>query len=145
MTHTPKTSTNGPKAPVFKAEALNKALVNFEDIMERCLINKWLVLGETARSIKDEVNLEGNGIDVAIKDLQATHEVISNFRTYTKAEPAEDGFTYFVDEVPVRVKFLHRKYKFFEYPDQKLYQPVSGFYMLPNPFEKYWKARFLIK
>ena len=45
--------------------------------------------------------------------------------------------------VPVNIKFVQKKYAFFENPDQVGY--YGGLQKTANPFHTYWKVRSIIK
>lgn len=130
---------------VFSVDELNKALFDFEDLMERCLA-PFLVLDETANCLNDRGRLlEGDRVSVGIEVKNLTPEVLSTIETYkgVKLDKEQKSWTYMVDEVPVVVKLIHRKYKFFDNPDKKFY--FGGDYLCPNPFDNYYKARFIIQ
>ena len=91
--------------------------------------------------------MTGDGIDVGIEKRYLTKEVMSTFKTYRpNAIITERGMTYISQyetcDVPIRIKFIGRKYKFFEHPDTAFY--LAGNYKIPNPFDNYYKARFII-
>lgn len=127
----------------FKVEELNKALFDFEDLMERCL-SPFLLLGSTAKDIKDGFMLRGNKVEVGIQEQDITPEMISTIETY-KGDTISRGmkkWTYLVDEVPVEVKIIKRKYSFFKNPEMIFYW--GGDYQLPNPMTDYMKAQYVI-
>ena len=119
------------------------------DLMEYYI---WHPTLETARGIKDQ-NLTTDKITGAIhiRNLQA--EVKSAIKTQLDywqdrkiSEPYtmnDDVISWTYNGVPVEIKILKRRYNFFEN-----YDPVTYNYddfKLANPFEKYWKARFLLQ
>lgn len=136
---------NSESTPSFPTEALDKALRDIEDLFDRCVLSpNYILLGETALAIWEKRGLSGTGVDVGLPVRYMTAETVSTLRTaLPNVKIEDDGFTYFVDEVPVRVKVIHRKYKFFEHLDGVLYN--FGDYQLPNPFALYWKSRYLVQ
>lgn len=132
-----------PPMPIgFSSDQLMKALRDVEDLIERTLC-PYLLLGDTALDIKDNLLLHGSKITVGIENKYLTKEALSTLQTLLKnVEITEKGFTYMVGEVPVQVKFIRKKYGFFKYPDAKMYW--GGEYKIPNPFDKYWKSRRII-
>lgn len=128
----------------FTHEELLKALMNVEDWMDQ-LLTPFFLFGKVAECVKRDRLLEGDGIDVGIRDKSLTQYVYDILNTNFKLKPEDvnHGFEYKVGEVPVRVKVYSRNYHFFKYPDIKIYQ--FGQYQLPNPFDIYWKSRFLIR
>lgn len=131
--------TNGHS---FKPDELNRALLDIDDMMGRAMAN-YLVLGETAKNIKEEKQIQGDKIEVGLEERYLTREVKSLFNTYQGVEMTDKGFSYLFGEVPIEVKFITRRYKFFKNPDSKFY--LAGEYRIPNPFENYWKSRFLVR
>ena len=121
-----------------------KALYNVEDWMDQ-LLTPYFLLGKTAEAVKYDKLLEGDGIDVGIRNKSFTQYVYDILKTNFNLLPEDvnKGFEYKVGEVPVRVKVYTRNYHFFKYPDIKIYQ--YGRFQLPNPFENYWKSRFLVR
>ena len=134
-------SENGQK---FSSDELYAALMNIEDLMDR-LLTPYILLGNTADAVKFDKHLEGDGIDVGIKKTALTQYVYSilDSELHLKPEEIDDGFTYMVGQVPVRVKVYKLDYQFFKYPDVKVY--MYGTYSLPNPYNNYWRARGLIR
>lgn len=138
---------NKEPKPSFPTEALEKALRDVEDLMDSCVLSpNYILLGDTALAVWEKRGLSGDGIDVGLPTRYATAETRSTIKTTLAnqgVEVGENGFTYLVDNVPVRVKLIHRKYRFFDHLDGVLYN--FGDYQLPNPFELYWKSRFLVQ
>lgn len=126
-------------------EDRDAALRDVDDLMHRCLLQDvYLILGDAALSLKEDRNLVCDGIDVGLEEKYVTPEVINTMRMYTKAEINDKGFIYETfPGIPVRVKFIKRRYPWFKYPEKKIYRVDE--YQIPNPFHKYWKARFLVR
>ena len=134
---------NGMNGQIFNHEELYKALLNVEDLMDS-LLTPWFLHNKTAEDVKNNKLLEGNGIDVMIRDKSITQYVRDILKGYS-FDPAtlKNGFEYKVGNVPVRIKIYTKDYEFFKYPDHVVYQ--FGTYQLANPFDIYWKSRFLIR
>ena len=128
----------------FSSDELYKALMNVEDLMDQ-LLTPYFLLGKTADCVKHDRLLEGDGIDIGIRNKSFTQYVYDILQDQFKLQPEEvnKGFEYKVGEVPVRIKVYTRDYYFFKYPDHVVYQ--FGTYQLPNPFDVYWKARGLVR
>lgn len=128
----------------FSQEQLDKALLDSFDLMRRILLETTcIVLGETAKCIYENRGLNCDGIDLGIEKRYLGPEVLSTLKDWATQEITDNGFTYEVEGVPVRVKFIQRKYHFFKYPDMRFYGPET--YKIPNPFSAYYKMRHLIK
>ena len=126
----------------FSEDQLWKALMDVEDLFDRCLV-RFFLLGESASQIYNDLSLGGNCIIVGVRREQITPETISTIKTTINVPMSESGFTYYVDNVPVYVKFIKNHYKFLDTLDFRFYR--AGEYYLPNPFEKYWEMRHLIR
>ena len=143
ITNSVTTLTSGVGSKEFTHEQLDKALFNVEDIFGRAMC-PFLLLGQTAKDVVEELYLSGNHVEVGVEERYLTKGVRSTLKTYIKnIEFKDEGFVYEVEGVPVKVKFIKKRYPFFKYPDSYFY--LAGDYKLPNPFESYWKARFLIR
>lgn len=131
--------------PVFTHEELRGALFHVQDTLERCLV-PFFVLGNTAKHIiNDEEPLTGDSeVHVGVRKEELTREAMMTLKTLIpELSISEYQISYSYNNVPVVIDVIHRDYKFFEYPDRKFYF-ISEF-LLPNPFEKYWSVRNLIK
>jgi hypothetical protein len=124
--------------------ALEKALLDVEDLLQRCLM-PFFLLGETARSIKDDGVISGTGIDVGVKKSSLIPEAMSTLHTFTLGDFYEDDdiIKYVSHGIEVRIKKIGRNYKFLENLDKVFYK--AGDYSIPNPFDIYWKSRHLLK
>jgi hypothetical protein len=141
-------STNGTSGArikkTFTHEQLYKALIDSYDLMRRVLLeNIYIAAGDTAKNIYNGMLLSGDGLDFIIEKKYITLEVLSTLREYATPSADENGFTYIFEKVPVRFKFIEKKYPFFEYPDTKMYQ--YEMFKIANPFQEYWKVRGLIQ
>lgn len=129
----------------FSIDELNKALFDFEDVMERAMC-PFLLLGQTAWDVKSGYMLTGDKVEVGIIKLCLTDMVKDTIKTYRGLDIDKENdksFTYEVDKVPVVCKIIRNKYKFFKNPETVFYW--GGDYQLPNPMVDYWKSRFVIK
>ena len=137
-------SQNGQPTFKLSVSQMDKALRDVHDLFERCLIpTNWLLLGETARDIKEGFDLRSDKITVGVSQKYLTEYVMSTLKYYVKDEFTDKGFTYVVDGVPIEVKFIKRKYQWFTNPDFRFH--MGDTFFLPNPFDKYWKARFIVQ
>lgn len=126
---------------------LNEALFDFEGLMERSQTPFYL-LKETGRSIKKELQLQGDKVYVGVRKLQVTPLFLSVLKEYVidvnpTYEETKTGFKYEYKGVPVEVTYITRKYHFISHPDSVYYWGES--YLLPNPFDTYYKSRFIVR
>lgn len=132
----------------FSDQELMRALYDVQDILERAIC-PFVLLGETARSIKDTGRLSGDGVYIGILKKYVTHQVLSTVKFYLTYGGArkdmpenpirDDGFDYEWNGVPIHVRFIEGDYDFFKRQDFKFY--MANEYRLPNPFETYWEQR----
>ena len=128
----------------FTHMELENALRNVDDLFARCVLDtKYFLLGDTAKAAKENGFLSGPCIEVGIEDRYLTPEVRSTLKQFGHVDNPGDNWEYEVAGVPVKVKVIHNKYDFFKHPDIKYW--AYDDYQLPNPFDTYYKSRFLIK
>ena len=136
---------DGKNGKTFSHEELAKAMFHWWDLANSAFIT-FFPVHITADCIKHQKKYAGDAIYVAVplKDMRTryVYETIAA-GTGKSQEEVQKDFEYLVGEIPVRVKVYTRDYKFFKYPDRTIYEFDD--YLLPNPFDTYWKSRFLIK
>ena len=115
------------------------------DLMQRCLLDQnFITLGDAAKCIKENRGLDCNVLEFGIEKRYLTPEVMSTLKEWVKSGQFTDkGFMYTFEGVPVKFKFIVRKYAFFKNLDLRIYSPE--WYKIANPFSNYWKARYLIQ
>lgn len=136
---------NGENGKAYSDSELKQALYEVEDLMDQ-LLTPWFVGDQAAYCIKQNKLLDGTGIDLYIRDKSLTQYVYDILADKFKFAPdqVKNGFEYKAsNNVPIRVKVYTRNYYFFKYPDHVVYN--YGTYQLPNPWDTYWKSRFLIR
>jgi hypothetical protein len=162
---------NGKKAgksssKIYSREHLDRALIGVLDIFERASC-PFFLLGETARSIVEDGALDGSEIEIGIKAQHATKEALSALNTvlsdlelliannweiqdkgwgtghFIETRNTAKKLRFMSEDVPVTVKIIRKKYSFLEYLDNVVY--AFDDYKVPNPFDKYYKVRGIIK
>lgn len=127
---------------------INAAMRDLYDLTEMASL-PYVLLGDAARQLydgKDGFNnstLQVDKLEWGMFEKNLTPEVQSLFRAWNFETWEDKGFKYKFENVPVYVRVLTKKWKFFELPDMRFYGP--DFFKIPNPFERYWKSRFIIK
>lgn len=109
--------------------------------------------GQEAREMRGEIkeDMEGDAIYVGVRKKEWTRHRKSMLRTlehflHYKVVEDEDGITIRDDrgEQPtIHLKIITRNYKFFKNPDICFWGVTE--FLMPNPFDDYWKVRHLIK
>lgn len=122
------------------------AMRDLYDTLERAML-PGVLLGDVAYQIKVE-GKDGLANPVHVTKLEwgfpkknLTAEVKSLFKTWQFRE-TEQGYEYEMNGVPVKVK-VYGNYAFLNNTDNVFYGADD--FKIPNPFNKYWKARGLIK
>lgn len=127
----------------LRPEDKNKALLWLDDLMARCVLdNRYVLLGETAKAVKENTELP-DVLEAGIDKRYITKEVESTLKTYATPEVTPFGFECVGEGVPIKFKFIQRKFAFLQNPDTKFYGPEE--YQIPNPFNGYWTARGLVR
>ena len=137
---------SGPNGVSFSQEEVLKALYDLEGLMRRCLLNtSFLCLGDIGKAIKENSDFSGQELEFGIEKRYITPEVMSTLKSFCPLDTlfTDTGFVYKFGNVPVKVRFINRRYEFFRFPDQFVYW--AGEYKIPNPFAKYLKARWIIQ
>lgn len=114
-----------------------------------------MLLGRCAEDVVKSNTLWPNavGIELGAEKKYFTQEVLSTLRTVAAGVDMNYGIKEFVMDdygctwqyyhVPISLQIIHRKYSFFQNLDFAWYKAEE--YKVPNPFQTYWKSRFLIK
>lgn len=106
------------------------------------LVNHYTLLGEAARAVKFEDYTPINKIEVGLTSKRVTPEVRQALKEW-KYEKVDGHWEQVYMNVPIIFREIKRNYKFLENPDTRFYDVDE--YKIPNPFESYWKARFLVQ
>lgn len=130
--------TNG----VTKTE-LDKALRETHDLfVDRCLLLNFLVLGDTAEGIR-QGELYGDKIEVGVEKRYFTEELLRSLELNGIEKTEKGNYKFTVGEVPIFIKLIKKKYKFFENPDFAFY--MGDTFYFGNPYEKYKRVSKLIR
>lgn len=135
--------TMNEKVP-FTHEQLISALYYLEDTMERANIPFFLLEG-AARQVHDEVPyLSLNQIDAGIPKRYVQESGKAMIKLVIPSVYIDQNTISFEwDKVPIVLWIIHKEWKFFKNTDTKFYGVAN--FQVPNPFDKYWRSRFLIK
>ena len=128
-------------------DQLSEALFKIEDTFQRMLC-PFFLLGETAQSIRDSYvgseKLTGRKIEIGVQRKYLTKEALITLDSYeTGKEKTGFGFKLLFKDIPIEVRIIERKYSFLKNLDKRFYRTSE--YLLPNPFEAYWKVRGIIR
>lgn len=130
--------TDGP----ITLDELNKALRETYDLfVDRCLLLNFLVLGDTAEGVR-QGQLYGDKIEVGVEKKYFTEELLRSLEL-NNVKKEGDIYTFTVGRVPVTIKVIEKKYRFFENPDFVFY--MGDTYYHANPYETYKKLAKTIK
>ena len=138
---------SGLSGRMHTKDDVRRALLDLTDMLEMAML-PYVLLGDIAKAMVDgHDGISGDDIfvpviEVGLYQRNMTPEVLSLFRTW-KFNQTDYGYTYTFSGVPVELHVIKRRYNFFEQPDQRFFGP--DVFTIPNPFDKYWKARFIIQ
>ena len=135
--------------PQFTSMQLENALAHAEHIMESCSLQFFLMdeLCEYVVKNPPDTWLKQGSVDtitIGVRRHWVTPTTISTFQTIVPGwgtMPNEWQFDH--QGVPIRVTLVNRDYKFLQNLDFKFH--LASEYLVPNPFEKYWATRYLVK
>lgn len=135
---------NGAATSPFSDIEIRNAIFAVHDAMNRASI-PFILLDVLAKEMYD--NLTSFIIDEVSIAVQKRHWTKSGASIFKMVVPSaivtEDNVSWQVGKVPVVVWIVKKKYNFFERPDVRIF--LQEEFNIPNPFPKYWKARFLLK
>jgi hypothetical protein len=106
------------------------------------LIGHYTLLGDAARAVKLGDYTPIGRIEVGLQTNRLTPEVKQALKEWRYVE-TENGWEQLFMNVLIIFKEVKRKYEFFQQPDTQYFDVDE--YRIPNPFDKYWKARFLVQ
>ena len=139
--------TNGLKFK-FTLGQLDNALRMAEEYMERSTI-PFFLLGQTLKSVMEKEQVSGDKIEIGIRKQHLTKDTLGMLKMVVPDLVlfSDNGLTtkmeFRVDDVPVEVKVIHKKFKIVENPDKIWYKVTQ--YRIPNPVDEYWKARHFLR
>ena len=130
----------------YKQFDWTNTLEELEFIFEGCAI-PFVLLGESARRVKDVKDLAGiESLEIGVLKRTMNEFIERTLKARWgdwKNQTVDVTLTYSGQKMPVNIKYIERKYKFFENLDTVPY--FGGMQRLANPFETYWKSRHLVK
>jgi len=122
---------------------INQALLHLQDLLDRIGV-PYVLLGDVVEGITQNDSIAGIGkIEAGIEEKYLIPEVISSLKTEMGNIQTTEGFGYLFDKIPVEIKIIRRRYKFFENPDTILFR--LQYYRIPNPVRDYLKARWIVR
>ena len=128
----------------FAHDQLINALYHLEDVMMRANIPFFLLEGAARQVYDDAPYLSLNQIDAGVQDkyMRETGKYLMKL-----ALPGvyidQNTISFEHNGVPIVIWIIKKHWKFFDNPDMVFYGVVN--LKVPNPFERYWKSRFLTK
>lgn len=127
----------------YGEDDLNAALQHVQDMLDRITV-PYVILGDAVEGIVKRGNLSGvKKIEVGIEQRYLVPEMISSLKTQMGDIKTDYGYGYMFDGIPVEIKVIKRKYKFFEHPDTVIFRMQD--YRIPNPIDDYLKARWIVR
>lgn len=126
------------------SQQLEAALFTAFDILERAML-PTLVLKDTAKQMREGYELHDlRQIDIGIRKAQLTPEVLSVLRAYaTDLREDSADLSFLVSGVPVVIRVIRNHYAVLSNPDVVMYKYET--FLIPNPFERYYSFRHIIK
>ncbi len=143
ITRTQMDGGNGSRMSDYDIE---RALYDVEDLFQRVLV-PFVLLGETARSIKEGEFIGGTAIEVGVRAGDLVPEAMSTILSFSNFEggfnKTPTGYEYLSHGVPIKITVINKKWKFLENPNYVFYGPAE--YRIPNPFLDYFKVKQFVR
>lgn len=139
-----------PTIPVFNEVDIQKAVMDIADIAERTQI-PFIMLKDLARSIRNQSDkIEADHLEFGCHRRYIIPEIDRLFVQTWKFNREPDGYSYTFSpptkwdvKIPIKIKVWKRDYSFFKNPERSWFRVDD--LLIANPFEKYWKARWIIQ
>src|SRR3990167_8250556 len=126
-------------------EQINKALFWVDDLLDRCQI-PYVIVGDIAKQLYKNNDaskqLNAHKIEILVKNGNINPMTKGLLKTFVPWIEFGKKILLEFEGVSIEIKVLKRKYQFIEYPDLRFY--MSDEYKIPNQFDRYWKARFIL-
>ncbi len=139
----PKTQNGQSGMPKYSSEELRAAFRFVYDTIEGMVLqNHYTLLGDAAKAVRYEDYQPIPKLEVGLQTNRLTPEARQSLIEwgYTKTDR---GYEQMKFNVPIIFREVKRKYRFFQHPDTRFFDVDE--YKIPNPFENYWKARFIVQ
>jgi hypothetical protein len=131
------------KKPAFDHDQITKALLSLEDTFERAIM-PFMLLEGAAKQLHEELPFELTELSVGVLRKDWTQYGSATFMMcQPTAQWVKDNIEVMVEGVPTVVWIIQKHYKFFERPDFRWFNATEFF--IPNPFDRYWSSRFIIR
>ena len=112
------------------------------DLLTSCQI-PHLLLGNTCEQAIADVDLDVDKIEIGVVKKYFNETTKRLFDTFLPGLAIGDVIKVEKDDIPIEIRIIKRHYGFFDNPDTVFY--MADEYKIPNPFQKYWAVRHLIK
>ena len=149
QTHENGQTAMSTNTPVFTSDQLERALASVEHTMS-CLPIDFFLLEDLANYIhRNEADMwlvpgSVDTITIGVKRQWITPTVENTLHTIVPTLGSmPNEWQWEAEGVPVRVSIVDRNYSFFQNLDFKFH--FNSEYKIPNPFQKYWVSRYLVK
>lgn len=141
------TTTLRSSKKYYTHDQIFEALQETDERLERCQLNYFL-LEDLAQQVflgsPQFKNLEEITLGVRERDWTTLSKSLMRSIGLKDLMIEEDSIEFKnLNGVPTVIWIIHRNYEFFKRPDLVWHSYTQ--FRVPNPFAKYWKARFLIK
>lgn len=132
---------------VFDSITLERALDNAEHVMESASC-EFFAMDELALFLKEhdaDSLLHGmDTISIGVRRHWVTPEVASTVKMVAPGwGTMPNEWQWEFQGVPIRVTVVERNYGYLDHLDIRPH--LSSVYKIPNPFDKYWATRYLVK
>lgn len=124
----------------FTSDQLREALFFMEEQLERCLC-PFVLLGDLAKQIHDtpDAQLDLSEITLGIRKGEFIGSKSLRSIVFPYVQEEENYIHLEHKGVPISIRVLENDSPYFKNPNPVFYM-ISQF-LLPNPFEEYWKKR----
>jgi hypothetical protein len=137
---------------VFPELELREAVWHVMEIMERCSLS-FLLLGDTAKAIYKDDTVYGDEITLGVRKAEFVATSFSTLKTLAanndfhvgidNFKETDFGYEWAFRGIPIRLHIIQKNYEFLKNPTPTWFWGETLF--VPNPFDKYYTSRGLVK
>jgi hypothetical protein len=106
------------------------------------LVSHYNLLGDASNAVRFEDYTPFKTLEVGIQTKRLTPEVKQSLKEWGY-QTTDKGWEQEKFNTQILFKEIKRNYQFFQNPDTRIFDVDE--YKIPNPFDTYWKSRFLVQ
>jgi len=108
------------------------------------MATQFVILGDIAHKALNYEQIYAKKVQVAVFKTDMQDFKVGTFKMLAPdAKFTDSKILLKFEDIPIEIKLLKKKYTFIKYPNRIPFFHAT--YFVPNPFEKYWRMRNLLR